>query len=147
MLKGIPSNIGSTLLKALADMGHGDTIVIADHFYPAVTKNHGGITVEAKGNGTVEMIRAILQLLPLDTEYTEFPVKIMRPDGDHEDCMQVRPPLWDEITAAVAEYEPAAKIGYLPRTSFYEEAGRAYVTVSTSEEQTYGCVILQKGVR
>ena len=32
MLKGIPSNVSSALLKALADMGHGDTIVIADHF-------------------------------------------------------------------------------------------------------------------
>ena len=37
MLKGIPSNVSSALLKALADMGHGDTIVIADHFYPAAT--------------------------------------------------------------------------------------------------------------
>lgn len=35
MLKGIPSNVSSALLKALADMGHGDTIVIANHFYPA----------------------------------------------------------------------------------------------------------------
>ena len=34
MLKGIPEIIGSDLLKALADMGHGDILVIADHFYP-----------------------------------------------------------------------------------------------------------------
>ena len=34
MLRGIPDIIGSDLLKALADTGHGDLIVIADHFYP-----------------------------------------------------------------------------------------------------------------
>ena len=32
MLKGIPEIIGSDLLKALADMGHGDILVVADHF-------------------------------------------------------------------------------------------------------------------
>lgn len=29
MLKGIPEIIGSDLLKALADMGHGDILVVA----------------------------------------------------------------------------------------------------------------------
>lgn len=32
MLKGIPERIGSDLLKAMADMGHGDLLVIADDF-------------------------------------------------------------------------------------------------------------------
>lgn len=32
MLRGIPANISPELLKALADMGHGDLIVIADNF-------------------------------------------------------------------------------------------------------------------
>lgn len=39
MLRGVPDIIGSDLLKALADTGHGDLIVIADHFYPPVTKS------------------------------------------------------------------------------------------------------------
>lgn len=30
MLKGIPTQIGSDLLKALADMGHGDLLIIAE---------------------------------------------------------------------------------------------------------------------
>lgn len=38
MLKGIPEIIGSDLLKALADMGHGDILVVADHFYPPYSK-------------------------------------------------------------------------------------------------------------
>ena len=38
MLKGIPTEISSELLKALADMGHGDILVIADDFYPPYSK-------------------------------------------------------------------------------------------------------------
>ena len=56
MLKGIPEIIGSDLLKAMADMGHGDLLVIADDFYPPFsiewkwkkhvcsTRNVGGYT-------------------------------------------------------------------------------------------------------
>lgn len=40
MLKGIPEIIGSDLLKALADMGHGDILVVADHFYPPYSKDN-----------------------------------------------------------------------------------------------------------
>jgi len=66
MLRGIPANISPELLKALADMGHGDLIVIADNFYPAVSKAKEGITVNCKGNTAAEMVDSILQLMPLD---------------------------------------------------------------------------------
>lgn len=35
MLKGIPSIIQPDLLKILSEMGHGDTIVLADAHFPA----------------------------------------------------------------------------------------------------------------
>ena len=35
MLKGIPSIISPELLKILMEMGHGDTIVIADGNFPS----------------------------------------------------------------------------------------------------------------
>ena len=50
MLKGIPEIIGSDLLKALADMGHGDILVIADHFYPPYSKSPNAVSIQAKGN-------------------------------------------------------------------------------------------------
>ena len=68
MLRGIPDIISSDLLKALADTGHGDLIVIADHFYPHVTKCPNGVSIQAKGVGAVQMLDAILQLVPLDVE-------------------------------------------------------------------------------
>lgn len=37
MLKGIPSNLSPELLKVLCEMGHSDTIVIADGNFPSET--------------------------------------------------------------------------------------------------------------
>ena len=146
MLKGIPTRIGSDLLKALADMGHGDLIVIADDFYPPVTKTPGGISIQAKGNTAPEMIEAILQLMPLDVEYCEHPVEYMGPDKDAGITME-RPKVWDDAIAAVEKNGySAGQVGEIERTKFYEKAGRAYVTVCTSERQPYGCFIMQKGV-
>lgn len=67
MLKGIPSNVSSALLKALADMGHGDTIVIADHFtlrHEWCRRDHD----RQQGKRYAGHARSILQLIPLDVE-------------------------------------------------------------------------------
>ncbi|MBO6093952.1 MAG: L-fucose mutarotase, partial [Oscillospiraceae bacterium] len=53
MLRGIPDIIGSDLQKALADTGHGDLIVIADHFYPPYSKSPHAVSIQAKGTGSV----------------------------------------------------------------------------------------------
>ena len=113
MLKGIPTRISSDLLKALADMGHGDLLIIADDFYPPITKTPGGVSIQAKGNSAADMIEDILKLMPLDVVRNGYAPKI---------------------------------VGEIERSKFYEKAGRAYVTVCTSERQPYGCFILQKGV-
>lgn len=146
MLKGIPDIIGSDLLKALADTGHGDLIVIADHFYPPITKSPNGVSIQAKGVGAAQMVDAILKLVPLDWEYTEHPIEYMVPDADSGVKMD-RSPVWDDtIKAVVANGYDAKIVGELERTKFYEKAGGAYVTVCTSEQLPYGCIILKKGV-
>lgn len=146
MLKGIPTRIGSDLLKALADMGHGDLLIIADDFYPPITKTPGGVSIQAKGNSAAQMIEDILKLMPLDTDYCEHPVEYMIPDRDAGITMD-RPKVWDDAIEAVKKNGYDAKIvGEIERTRFYEKAAKAYVTVCTSERQPYGCMILQKGV-
>lgn len=146
MLKGIPDIIGSDLLKALADMGHGDLIVIADHFYPPITKTPNGVSIQAKGNSAAEMVDAVLQLMPLDTDYCEHPVEYMIPDADSGVVME-RSKVWDDTIAAVVKNGYDAKaVGEIERTKFYEKAAKAYVTVCTSERLPYGCIIMQKGV-
>ncbi len=146
MLKGIPARIGSDLLKALADMGHGDLLIVADDFYPPITKTPGGISIQAKGNGAAEMIDAILQLMPLDADYCLHPADYMVPDKEAHITMD-RPKVWDDVIATVVKNGYDVKcVGEIERSKFYEKAGKAYLTVCTSERQPYGCFILQKGV-
>ena len=82
MLIGIPDIIGSDLLKALADTGHGDLIVIADHFYPPYSKSPHAVSIQAKGTGSAEMLDAVLQLVPLDVEYEKQPIWYIVPDQE-----------------------------------------------------------------
>lgn len=146
MLKGIPTQISSDLLKALADMGHGDLIVIADDFYPPYTKSPNAISIQAKGNSTPEMLNAILQLLPIDVDYCASPIEYMVPDSNSNVKISSSP-VWDDIIAVSQENGYcASQIKALERTEFYQKAQRAFATVCTSERQPYGCVILQKGV-
>ena len=69
MLKGVPKIISPELLKILCEMGHGDEIVIADGNFPS--ENYGQRVVRADGIGGVEMLSAVLSLIPLDTYATE----------------------------------------------------------------------------
>ena len=146
MLRGIPEIIGSDLLKALADTGHGDLIVIADHFYPPITKSPNAVSIQAKGVGAAQMVDAILKLVPLDVEYEKYPIQYMVPDKDSGVVLE-NSPVWDGVKEAVKNngYDVSC-VGEIERTKFYEKAGRAYVTVCTSETKPYGCIILQKGV-
>ena len=147
MLRGIPECIDSDLLKILYDMGHGDTIVIADHFYPAFSKTPTGRVIQAKGVGAVEMIEAILKIMPLDDEYCGKPFRHIVPDADSGVDVGV-PELWVKAKKVLEEAGYSADcIGTVERSKFYEEGKKAYATISTSETQTYGCFILQKGVR
>ena len=141
MLKGIPKNIGSQLLKAMMDMGHGDTLVIADNFYPAISKTPNGTVCEAKGDSVTSILDSILQLMPLDTDYCDYPVKVISPAE-----YQFKPEIWLEIEQILGRREPNAKIRYIGREEFYKYARECFVTVSTGEERLFGCVIIQKGV-
>ena len=112
MLRGVPDIIGSDLLKALADTGHGDLIVIADHFYPPVTKSPNAISIQAKGNTAAEMVDAVLQLVPLDVEYEAHPIEYMVPDAD-SGVVLTENKVWDDTIAAVEPYMPKDKTRYL----------------------------------
>ena len=103
MLKGIPERIGSDLLKAMADMGHGDLMVIADDFYPPYSKSPNAISIQAKGNSASEMLEAILQLLPIDTDYAVHPVEYMVPDSDSGVVMDSNK-VWEDIKAVAEKY-------------------------------------------
>ncbi len=140
MLKGIPNNISSELLKIIMEMGHGDSIVLADGNFPAVTC--GRRLVRADGHGVPELLEAILKLFPLDP-YSEYPVGLMEVvAGD-----SVVPVIWEEYRSLVGS-DPAFKgaFEFIPRFDFYERAKEAYAVVATGEGALYANIILTKGI-
>lgn len=143
MLKGIPKILSPELLKVLAEMGHGDRLVISDGNFPANSMGKGGIVIRMDGHGVPEILDAILQVFPLDT-YVEKPVKLMEVvAGD-----TVETPIWDTYKEIIARYDErgAATVGNVERFAFYEEAKTSYCIIATSEAALYANIMLQKGV-
>ncbi|AXR74678.1 L-fucose mutarotase [Auritidibacter sp. NML130574] len=135
MLKGIDPVISPELLKVLAEMGHGDTIVLADAHFPATSI--GQRIVRADGHGTLRLVKAVLELIPLDT-YIEKPVTLMEVvAGD-----RVETPIWNDYIELLHK----ENIGFLDRFDFYEQAQQAYAVVATGEVAQYANLILTKGV-
>ena len=150
MLRGIPECLSPELLKTIAEMGHGDTIVIGDAFYPAASNaiKAGAKLVRADGVRATDIIDGILTLMPLDVDYEEHPFIIM--DLMEKDKGRVpTPTVWAEYKDIVKKHEPKGEdcIGYLERYDFYEAANHAYAVVATGETNVYACVIMQKGIR
>ena len=88
MLKNISPLISPELLKILAEMGHGDEIVIADGNFPSHSMNNRVVRLD--GHGGNEVLEAILQIFPLDT-YADFNAMLMEVvPGD-----TVETPIWD----------------------------------------------------
>ena len=141
MLKNISSLLSPDLLKILSEMGHGDEIVIGDGNFPATSM--GKRCVRLDGHGAVDVLEAILQLLPLD-DFVEAPVTLMEvvPGSVSEG----EPPIWSNFRNVLARHEPGAKIGFENRFAFYERSRKAFACVQTGESALYACVILKKGV-
>ena len=142
MLKGINPMLSPELLKVLCEMGHSDTIVIADGNFPAETMGKNGKVIRMDGHGVPAILEAILEVFPLD-QYVEKPVSLMeRVPGDNADVS-----IWKTYEAMIEKAEPrgVAVIDKLERFAFYEEAKKAYCVIATSETSQYANVILQKG--
>ncbi len=65
MLKGIHPAISPELLKVLAEMGHGDEIILADAHFPAHSFNDQ--VLRADGLKITTLLDAILPLFELDS--------------------------------------------------------------------------------
>lgn len=143
MLKGIPAILSPELLKVLCEMGHSDTIVIADGNFPAETMGKNSIVIRADGHGAPEILEAILKVFPLDT-YVENPVSLMQVmPGD-----TVKTPIWDVYKKIVSTEDDRGDrlFAEVERFEFYERAKKAYAIIATGETALYANLILQKGV-
>ena len=135
MLKGISPLISPELLKVLAEMGHGDEIVLADAHFPAYSL---GIPVlRADGTGSAVLMEAVLPLFELDS-YVERPVALMAAvTGD-----SLSPGFMEKVRRLAGE----KKVEFLDRFDFYDRARQAFAVVVTGEIAKYGNILLKKGV-
>jgi L-fucose mutarotase len=140
MLKGLDPPLGPDLLHALASMGHGDELVIADANFPAASVARR--LIRLPGIDAPRALGAILSALPLDT-FTETPAAVMAVVGDPA---AVPPPVRDfQAVLDVAAGRPV-RIALLERFAFYERAKAAFAVVATGEPRFYGNIIVVKGV-
>ena len=140
MLKGVPSILSPELLKILMEMGHSDELLIADGNFPGAGLAQRLVRLD--GHGVPDVLKAVLQLMPLDS-YVDRPVALMGVvEGD-----QTETPIWDEYRGVIeASGEALTDFEMVERFAFYERAKNAYAVVMTSETALYANVILKKGV-
>lgn len=140
MLKGISPALCPELLKTIAEMGHGDEIVIGDCNFPATSL--GKRVIRADGVSATDLLDGILRLFPLD-HFVEEPVMLMQVvpgtfDGE--------PPIWDKFRSIIKANEGDINIRFHERFEFYTKASQAFATIQSSEQALYACIILKKGV-
>ena len=139
MLKGIHPVIGPELLKVIAEMGHGDEIVLADAHFPGHSFNDR--VLRADGVKITTLLDGILPLFELDS-YDDPLVMMQVVEGDSLDP-SVESSYRDEIQKHVSDAPEVIRIG---RFEFYDRAEKAAAVVMTGETAKYGNIILKKGV-
>lgn len=140
MLKGIPTILSPELLMMIAQMGHGDELVIADANFPAVS--NAKRLVRADGHGVPVILEAILRLFPLDT-FVEQPAAVMRRiDKPGEPA-----PIWADYQRILDSAEGRhVAMEQVERFAFYERAKTTFGVVATGEGALYGNIIIKKGI-
>jgi L-fucose mutarotase len=140
MLTGIHPLLHADLLHALASMGHGDELVIADANFPAAGLARRLIPLA--GVSAPDALDAILTVFPLD-DFVAQPAFTMEVVGDPE----ALPEPVHEFAAVFTRHQLGdTDIGHLDRGSFYERARNAFAIVRTGELRPYGNILLVKGV-
>jgi L-fucose mutarotase len=140
MLKGISPCISPDLLKILAEMGHGDELILADAHFPGHALGVGRV-LRADGATIGTLLEGILPLFELDSYSVPMAMMAAVP-GDTLD-----PAVENDYMAVVQRHAPTAPPpGRVERFAFYERARGAFAVVMTSETRKYGNLILKKGV-
>jgi L-fucose mutarotase len=139
MLKGIHPALSPDLLKTLAEMGHGDEIILADAHFPG----HSFQTrlLRADGIDVTTLLDALLPLFELDS-YADPLVMMQAVPGDLLD-----PAVEAQYMAVVHRHVPSARPPVrIDRFAFYERAQSVFAIVITGETRKYGNLLLKKGV-
>lgn len=140
MLKGISPLISPELLKILAEMGHGDELLLADAHYPSHT--YGQRIIRADGLQIPDLLDAILPLFELDA-YVDSPLFMMDAvPGDELD-----PTVYSAYRVPIDKHAPGTPdCELIERFAFYERSKNCYAIVQTGSTMKYGNIIIKKGV-
>jgi len=144
MLKGLSPLLSPELLKLLAEMGHGDEIVLADANFTAVSLARGKPIVRLLGVGMRPACAAVLSVLPLDG-MVEQPVAYMQVGGT---LAGYRSALQREVIADLeaAGAASGAQCEAIERFAFYRRVEGAFAIVQTGELEPWGNFLFKKGV-
>lgn len=139
MLKGISPCVSPDLLKVLAEMGHGDEIVLADAHFPGHSVN--ARVLRADGLSITTLLDGILPLFELDA-YAPPLVMMAAVAGDKLD-----PAVENRYLKTIRRHAPPAKSPErIDRFAFYERSQKAFAVLMTGETAKYGNILLKKGV-
>jgi L-fucose mutarotase len=139
MLKGLSPYLSPDLLKVLAEMGHGDEIILADAHFPGHTFCQR--VLRADGVRISSLLDAIIPVFELDS-YAPPLVMMQVVPGDTID-EQVEADYLETIRRHVPTAPTPERID---RFAFYDRAKKAYAAVITGEARKYGNILLKKGV-
>ena len=144
MLKGIDPLLTPELLKTLAEMGHGDEIVIADANFTALTLAAGKPVLRLPGADVERVARAVLSLFPLD-QMVDQPVAFMQVGGTEPPYLSAQQ---RRVLAMLAQQGHAQSPQCQPteRFAFYDRVRHAHAIVVTGELQPWGNFLFKKGV-
>lgn len=134
MLLNTDPVLTGALLHALDEMGHTDSVVIADAHFPAarLAKAH---YIDLPGLSTPRVLRAVCSVIPPD----DAPgLDLMEAPGDE------LLPVQDELIAAAGLTRDGVRL--VERFAFYDLAAEASLIIRTGETRIYGNALLRKGV-
>jgi len=141
MLKGISPVISPELLKIIAEMGHGDELVISDGNFPGASV--GQRLVRLDGHGGAEVMQGVIDLFPLD-DFVQKPLAVMEvPAGMFPNDQA---PILQEFRRIADQDMPAAEFDFMEHDAFIDRCRKAYCVVQTGEKALYANIILRKGV-
>ncbi|MGV8950807.1 MAG: RbsD/FucU family protein [Cypionkella sp.] len=132
MLIGISPLLGPDLLHALRAMGHGDEIALVDANYPAA--EHARRLIRADGIALPHMLRAILQVLPVEAAFRAAQNNTPPQTGA----------IHLEIDAICAQSGQGFAVTPLIGDALYPRIRTTYAIIATSEPALFANVILRK---
>lgn len=139
MLNGIPKILSPELVKLMMEMGHGDELILGDGNFPV--SSMGIPVVRLDGHGVLEVLDAVLDMMPLD-KYVPVPVALMEVvPGD-----TIIPVIWDSYREILKKHGCETEPEQLERYAFYERTKSGFCVVATSESAQYANIILKKGI-